>query len=335
MRAKTIILFNHKGGVSKTLTTFNIGWMLTKNNKKVLLVDCDPQCNLTALILGDSFDDYYMNDSTQGMNVKDGLRVAFESRPEPINAIKCYTSSENPNLFLLPGHMDLSEYEPSLSLAMNNNNSMTALQNLPGALYRLIELCAEANDVDYVFIDINPGLSAINQIAFTMSDMFIVPTNPDPFSLMALKTLLKVLPRWKNWAEKTRPVLCDASYPIPNAKMKFLGEISQRFNRRNKKPTASYNTMINDISSFIDSDFVNTLKKCDMVSANNGSFHLAEIPDFGAMLQKSNSLGIPVYLLDDKDLPGGASFENTTAKRDEIYEIFSKLANTIMESTNE
>lgn len=335
MRAKTIILFNHKGGVSKTLTTFNIGWMLTKNDKKVLFADCDPQCNLTALILGDSFDDYYTNDSTCKMNVKDGLRVAFESRPEPISAIRCYKSPRNPNLFLLPGHMDLSEYEPSLSLAMNNNNSMTALQNLPGALYRLIELCAEENDVDYVFIDINPGLSAINQIAFTISDRFIVPTNPDPFSLMALKTLLKVLPRWKNWADNNRSILCGASYPLPETEMKFLGEISQRFSRRNKKPTASYDKMMSDISSFIDSDFVSTLKKCNMICANNGSFHLAEIPDFGAMLQKSNSLGIPVYMLDDKELPGGASFENTTAKRNEIYDIFSKLAKRIMESSNE
>ena len=58
MKAKTIILFNHKGGVSKTLTTFNIAWMLTLKGKRVLLADCDPQCNLTALLLGNQFDDY-------------------------------------------------------------------------------------------------------------------------------------------------------------------------------------------------------------------------------------------------------------------------------------
>ena len=62
MKAKTIILFNHKGGVSKTLTTYNIAWMLTEKGKRVLLVDCDPQCNLSALILKDDFDDYYTDD---------------------------------------------------------------------------------------------------------------------------------------------------------------------------------------------------------------------------------------------------------------------------------
>lgn len=335
MRAKIITLFNHKGGVSKTLTTYNIAWMLTLQGKKVLLADCDPQCNLSALLLGDSFDDYYIDETTAKLNIKDGLKVAFESRPAPISALDCYQAVNNEKLFLLPGHMDLSEYEPSLSLAMNNNNSMTALQNLPGAIYRLIDLCAERYDVDYVFIDINPGLSAINQIVFTMSDRFIVPTNPDPFSLMALKTLLKVLPRWKSWADNTRPILSDASYPMPAAEMKFLGEISQRFNRRNKKPTASYSMMITDIAKFINGEFVDKLKKYSMVCQGIDNYHFAEIPDFGAMLQKSNSLGIPVYMLSDEQLPGGASFENTTAKRDEIYGIFQNISQIIMESTNE
>ena len=50
--AKTICFFNHKGGVSKTTTTFNIGWSLANKGYKVLMVDLDSQCNLTGLVLG-------------------------------------------------------------------------------------------------------------------------------------------------------------------------------------------------------------------------------------------------------------------------------------------
>jgi cellulose biosynthesis protein BcsQ len=331
MKAKTVILFNHKGGVSKTLTTFNLAWSLTEKEKKVLLVDCDSQCNLSALLLRDAFDDYYTNPTTKIMNVKDGLRVAFESRPEPIKAIDCFVSPLNESLFLIPGHMDLSEFEPSLSLSMNSNNSMTALQNLPGSLYKLIELCADRYNVDYVLIDINPGLSALNQIVFTASDGFIVPTNPDPFSLMALKTLLKVLPRWKSWADNTRPHLEAASYPLPTTDMKFIGEISQRFSRRKGKPTASFEATIQEITYFVEHDFASKLRSSDMVY-ERAVYHLQEIPDFGALLQKANEFGVPVFKLENDQLPTGAAFENTITKRDEIKGIFSDIADIVLET---
>lgn len=48
---KLISLFNHKGGVSKTTTAFNLGWVLAEQGHKTLIVDADPQCNLTALVL--------------------------------------------------------------------------------------------------------------------------------------------------------------------------------------------------------------------------------------------------------------------------------------------
>ena len=111
--------------------------------------------------------------------------------------------------------------------------------------------------------------------------------------------------------------------------MKFVGEISQRFNRRNSKPTASYQAMIDDIKTFVNNDFAKKLQTNGMLCPLD-DYHLAEIPDFGAMLQKANELGVPVFSLNDNEIPGGASFANTTAKRDEIKAIFSNLADVLM-----
>ena len=101
---KIIELFNHKGGVSKTTTTFHIAWKLSLQDKKVLLVDGDPQCNLTGMFMGDSFDDYYENDSTKLLNIKDAVSMAFAGRPQPIAAIDCPRHIKNNNLYLIPGH---------------------------------------------------------------------------------------------------------------------------------------------------------------------------------------------------------------------------------------
>ena len=111
--------------------------------KKVLLVDGDPQCNLTSLLLREQFDEYYENYATKNNNIKDAVKMAFEGKPMPIAAIDCFSPGCNPNLYLIPGHMDLSSYDASLSLSLNSSNAISTLQNLPGSLYELIRLCYE------------------------------------------------------------------------------------------------------------------------------------------------------------------------------------------------
>src|SRR5439155_21998360 len=85
-RSKRIAMFNHKGGVSKTTTTFHLGWMLASRGHRALLVDGDPQCNLSGLILGfrgeTDFEKFYETEGTG--NIRSGLAPAFESQPRAI-----------------------------------------------------------------------------------------------------------------------------------------------------------------------------------------------------------------------------------------------------------
>jgi cellulose biosynthesis protein BcsQ len=116
---KILNLFNHKGGVSKTTTVFNLGWMLGNLGKRVVMADFDPQCNLTGMVLGyqgvDDLENTYRSDPPN--NVKDALAPAFESKPKQIVGADCVDLSSNPNLFLLPGHIGLAEYETTLGIA--------------------------------------------------------------------------------------------------------------------------------------------------------------------------------------------------------------------------
>ncbi|MFW0912294.1 ParA family protein [Bacillus altitudinis] len=340
---KTISVFNHKGGVSKTTTVYNIGWKLANRGFKVLLVDGDPQCNLTGLLLKDKFEEYYTGD-TKLNNIKDAVSHAFEGTPHPIEAIECYSPDENPNLYLIPGHMDLSEYDPALSLSLNSNNAITTLQNLPGSFYELIRLCCEKYSIDIVLIDMNPGLSAINQTFFISSDGFVVPTNPDPFSLMALNTMQKVLPRWKQWSINSAPFFESATYPIPQKKQKFMGEIIQRFNLRNKRPAAAYKDKILEIQNYIEETFVPRLKPFDMVADINmakkegytNSYCLAQIPEFGALLQRSHEHGVPVFALNESQMgTTGPVKTQMIIKQQELDKQFEDLINSITETLNE
>lgn len=338
--AKIIELFNHKGGVSKTTTTFHLAWKLTQRDKKILVVDGDSQCNLTGMFLGQSFDDYYENDNTKNMNIKDAVKMAFTGRPQPIEAIECPVHCKNPNLYIIPGHMDLSEFESSLSLAINSNNAIVTLQNLPGSFYELIRKCCEKYNIDYVFIDMNPGLSAINQTFFAYADAIIVPANPDPFSTMALKTLKQILPKWKKWAIQGRELFKDSSYPLPDCEMKFVGEIIQRFNLRNHKAAKPYTGKISEIKSYIETEFVSELEKHDMVYDINPLIEkgiikdhcLGEIPEFGALIQKANESMLPVFELTKEEMGTvGNVYESMEEKRVLFDEMYETIINVIME----
>ncbi|WP_339166801.1 AAA family ATPase [Paenibacillus sp. FSL R5-0341] len=340
MEAKIITMFNHKGGVSKTTTTYNLGWKLTDLGKKVLLVDADPQCNLTSLLLGESFEQYYTDETTKNLNLKDSVKVAFEGKPKPITAIDCYIPETNNKLHIIPGHMDLSEYDPSLSLALNSNNAISTLQNLPGSFYELIRLCSEKYEIDYVLIDMNPGLSAINQTLFMSSDGFIIPTNPDPFSIMALRTLKNILPRWKKWAVQSRELFKEASYPLPDAEMKFIGEVIQRFNIRKQKAARPYQGKIDEIREYTEKDLVPELLKHSMVydlselisQGRINDYCLAEISEFGSLIQKANTHYVPVFALTNEQIgESGQVLDQMAINRDRFDQIFKNLANYIIE----
>lgn len=244
------------------------------------------------------------------------------------------------NAFLVPGHMDLSEYESSLSLALNSNNAIVTLQNLPGAFYELIKKCCEKYEIDYVFIDMNPGLSAMNQTFFTYSDAFIVPTNPDPFSIMALKTLKQTLPKWKRWAIQGRELFKDSAYPLPNCEMKFVGEIIQRFNLRNRKAAKPYTGKIQEIKEYIEHDFVNEMEKNDMLFDIDSQIEagrisdrcLGEIAEFGSLIQKANEAMVPVFALEKEDMNAvGNVFDGMEAKRKLFDEIYENIVKVILE----
>jgi cellulose biosynthesis protein BcsQ len=344
---KKIIFFNHKGGVSKTTSTFHIGWMFTQLHKKVLIVDADPQCNLTALFLGDNFDSYYENEATKSNNIMDGVRVVFDGIPEPIKPIECQSHTNNENLLLLAGHMNLSEYDTQLNFAQTASSALSSLKSLPGAFNDLIQKTADKYEIDYVLIDLNPGLSAINQNLFMISDGFIIPTNPDIFSIMAVRNLSKILPRWIKWMTENRTMFSDSAYPLPETTPQFIGEIIQRFNIRKGKAAAPYTNNMNEIKSVVNDILLPELKKYNMVFdlGQENDYCLGEIPDFAGLNQRSQLYNTPVFALTDEQIKTdpkektddympnnyvGNVLDKYKEQRDKIKQLFESMANKII-----
>ena len=342
--SKQIALFNHKGGVSKTTTTFHLGWQLAKLGKKVVLVDADPQSNLTGLVLGhygtSDLEDLYKDEP--GRNLKSGLAPAFESRPEPIKPVKCFPVAGRDGLFLLPGHIGLSEFEVDLGIAQELSGSIQTFQNLPGSIPYLLAKTAQEIDADYILVDMNPSLSSFNKNLLVTSDYFIIPTTPDYYSVMAIDSLTTVIPKWSTKAQKLQQTLKEASYPFPKTKPKFLGTIIQNYRPRDGVPVKGFRTWISQINAKVTQDLYPALGRIGMTlpaskyrSLEIDNYCLASIPDFNSLIAKSQETKTPIYDLTDQQIgQSGEVLRKTKESRDKFKGIFSKLGKNVVQLTN-
>jgi len=339
-----ICLFNHKGGVSKTTTTFNLGWMLAQKGKRVLLADCDPQCNLTGMVFGfkgsEDFDTIYKAGGVR--NIRDGLAPAFESRPAPIAPVECESIPGQPNMLLVPGHIGLAEYEVTLGIAQELSGSLVTLQNLPGSLRHLFEITAKKYDIDYILIDMSPSLGAINQNLLMTSDFFLVPMAPDYFSVMATDSLASIVPKWRAWSASAQAaaVLQKATYPFPIVHPKFLGTVIQKYRlREGNTPSAAFQKWIDDIEEGVKSKLLPALKSCNMLLPD-AVYALAKSPlgkpllqmsEFNGLIALSQKYKVPVFALSDAQLEQtGIVLQRTKVSMKKFEGLFSDGADKLI-----
>lgn len=350
MSHKQIAFFNHKGGVSKTTSVFHIGWMLAKQGKKVVLVDCDPQCNLTGLLLEYSASEVYPYEGgQQPLNIRDGLAPAFEARPVPLAPVKLQEIANCRGLFVLPGHVGLAEYESQLAIAHELSTSLAALQNIPGSLRWLLDLTAASVDADYILVDMSPSLGALNQNLFTTSDAFVIPMAPDFFSAMALRSLSRILPKWRLWSARAaeQQALQESAYPWPTKTPKYVGSIVQNYRIRKRDgkeaaPTRAYQKWFDELLSVKTDFLIPSLRDADLLMDDDSygnaraplNEFLIEVPDFNSLIAISQFLSKPVFELTREDINNSGSVaKNQVESAEKFHKIYQEAAGKILSMT--
>ncbi|WP_295700756.1 ParA family protein [Helicobacter japonicus] len=348
---KSICFFNHKGGVSKTTTTYNLGWTLSKLGKRTLLVDLDPQCNLTGLVLSNqALDDEFMKNFYQNRQY-----ITFEPIVEKIISGKIISEMandgsiypvDNQNLFLLAGSLNISELDSQITTALKITTGLPILGRIIANFFETLEKIAENNDIDYLLFDLSPSISGLNELALMGSDYFIVPTSPDYFCLQAIHSLSKKINQWHKEIEEFKK---DTKIKIKNNPL-FLGAIQQRYRLRNEAPTKSFEKWINEIRNAINSVLVNKLKPINCVITkelfssvvnkkfpNLRPYDLAQIPDFNTLIAISQRSRKPVFLLDDDDLKTahqfGKAMDTSKEKIKDFHKLFMDLGEIIINLT--
>ena len=167
---KIISITNQKGGVGKTTTTLNLGAAiaLILKNKKVLIVDCDPQASLTI---------------SCGINIRNLNKslydaIAKENDEKELNIKEIITKTNTKNVDLLPSNIDLSRAEIELMNMLDRERILKFILNPLKKIY------------NYILIDCPPSLGILTINALTASDEVIIPVETDYLALRGAEILI-------------------------------------------------------------------------------------------------------------------------------------------------
>lgn len=166
---KVIALTNQKGGVGKTTTAVNLGVCLSKQGKKVLLVDADAQANLTMSLGYPRPDDLPISLATMMQDI-------IDDKPFDVQKGIMHHSE---GVDLLPSNIELSGLEVRLINAISRERVLTTCINEVKKNY------------DYVLIDCMPSLGMLTINALAAADSVVIPTQPHYLSAKGLELLLR------------------------------------------------------------------------------------------------------------------------------------------------
>lgn len=171
---KIIVVANQKGGVAKTSTVRNLSYALAEMGKKVLVVDFDPQYNLTTSF-GVLPTQAPYNTGTLITNL-----LLDESLPDTNEFIQKIGSVD-----LIPSSRSLTVAEANLLMTPDSNDYLAALLNPLRLSY------------DYIIVDTNPSLGSLTINALTAADEVIIPIDPELFALTGLQALVDTIKKIK------------------------------------------------------------------------------------------------------------------------------------------
>jgi cellulose biosynthesis protein BcsQ len=327
---KSITIFNNKGGVGKTTFLCNLASFISlKMNKRVLVLDADPQCNATIYLLSDSeIIQLYESDTHETIDsFLDPLRRGKGYKNDAIHIRK----SKRFGIDLIPGDPKLALSEDLLA-----QDWISGASGDPRGLqttYVFKDLMLKYKNYDFIFIDVGPSLGAINRAVLIGSDYFIVPMSSDIFSLMAIKNLSLSLVKWKRALTKG---LADyeteegEKYTLDGHlvkwKLSFAGYVTQQYTAKTsqglRRPVKAYEKILKQVPRLIKKELIE--KFSDFASGVN--YKLGEIPNLHSIVPMSQTAHAPIFELKAKDGVVGAHF----TKVSEAGEIYREIAETLL-----
>lgn len=334
-RTKKLLFANNKGGVGKTTLAFNCAMSFAKLGYLTVLIDLDPQCNLSRLALGDNQFEKTLFSSSE-KDVYDVLKGVVEGGTDiDIGVPFIPVPNSGGNLSLLKGSVNLSLYENILVTAYGQAASGQQLGYFQtSAIDRFLRERGLNEEVDIFVIDTSPSLSLLNQIIFLGSDYFVVPMMPDAFSVQGIENLGSIFERWKqNWKVTGKALSGNTENKfVLSGDGLFIGYIVNSYNVYGKQPIRDHRHWIEELPKKVKKYLSEKHGRNGLVE-RSWTTSLAEIQDYGRIPAKCQELGVAIFDLDPdciEDMHLGTK-ENIEKSKEEFRNLSEKILKILAE----
>lgn len=328
-RSKKLVFFNNKGGVGKTTLAYNAAVEFANKGYKTVLVDLDPQCNLTRLALGE---EYYENTifSATSKTIYDVLKGVVEGGKDiDLTADFEQAKGVSHNLYLLRGDMRLSEYENILATGYNQAAAGQQIGYFQtSAIDRFLRDKGLSNEVDVFVIDTSPTLGLLNRVILLGSDYFVVPLMPDALSLQGIENLGRIFEQWKiNWRDTGKALSSRIENQfVLSGEGLFIGYILNSYNVYGQKPIKDHRKWIDQIPGRV-KEYLSEKHCRNGLVASSSAKSLHDIQDYGRLPAIAHEYGCAIFDIDPAkaEVTQPGSKENIEKAKQEFDELSQNI----------
>lgn len=243
---KIVSVFNNKGGVGKTTLTYHLAWALSELGHKTLVIDLDPQCNLTICSMREELiykiwqeEDPFIDDFQGAKDaiipsdfdkLIDGNRsIHFLLKPTEDGTAELPRLPNpvhlSPSLDLIPGRLSMHLYEDKVASRWSDvyQGNPLAIRTV-SKIREIASQYASKFGYEYVIMDTSPSLGVLNKVVISTADGFMIPCMPDVFSLYGIRNIGNSLQVWKKQFDTIYHLLSDEKRKsFPARFVTFLG----------------------------------------------------------------------------------------------------------------
>ncbi len=326
-----LTFFNNKGGVGKTSLVYHLSWMFSEMGRRVVVVDLDPQSNLTSAFLSEEQLEklWDLNGLEEFFDGPSGANTIFRCI-EPLTKVgdilPPVLTKINSRLHLLPGDLRVAGFEDQLStewpLSMGSGSLYRPFRVLT-AFWQAAQMAARSVQADLIMVDVGPHLGAINRSALIGSDHVVIPLAADLFSLQGLSNLGPTLARWRTDWTKRLENWPAPSFALPKGRMTPVGYVIQQHSERLSRPVMAYRRWAERIPTSYRNHVLNQRGEAPLQPSDPNC--LASLKNYRSLVPLAMEARKPIFKLTSADgALGNHSYAVQDAGRD-----FRQLSNAI------